>query len=180
MDEGEKHLKPNFVGMFGGIIALVSVVLPWWTMTIGSSYFFSSETMSICPYRPPYWDTYQVTAIIPWVYNVTIWYVGYVALVLVLVGGAVGIVGSFVQRTRMILVIGGLLALLSVIIFAVGLQVELSRELAVSGGPTVSLFSSGIAFGSNYVTYLSLGFWLALVAGIMMLVASRTKLETGE
>jgi len=93
-----------------------------------------------------------------------------------------GIIGSLSQRTRKYLVIGGLLALLSVNIFAVGLQIELSNEVAMQGvppTPTVSLFSSGNVLGSYYITYLSFGFLLALIAGIVMLAASRIKLETG-
>lgn len=182
-------MRLNIVGMVGAIIALVSLVLPWWTMTISASHFFSSATMSIYPCRPPYWDTYQETTIIPWLpegraggAGIAISIGRLSAFFLVLIGGVMGIIGSLSQRTRKYLVIGGLLALLSVNIFAVGLQIELSNEVAMQGvppTPTVSLFSSGNVLGSYYITYLSFGFLLALIAGIVMLAASRIKLETG-
>lgn len=177
----KEHLKLNIIGIVGAIIAFVSLVLPWWTMTIFPSHFFSLTTVSIYPY------TYQAEAIIPWLPSpfdesgITVWICARSALFLVLIGGVMGIVGSLAQRTRMLLVTGGLLALLSVIIFAVGLQIELSREVAMQGvppTPTVSLFSSGNVLGSDYITYLSFGSWLALIAGILMLAASRTKQET--
>jgi hypothetical protein len=86
-----------------------------------------------------------------------------------------GIVGSLIRRTRMILVAGGLV-LLSVIVFAAGLRDELSKSALITGYPIVGLFSSGIvARYFNYTTYLSFGFWLALLAAIVMLTASGRK-----
>ena len=108
--------------------------------------------------------------------SISLWYC-WAALVLVLIGGLLGIVGSLAQSTRMMLVIGGLLAAFAVIIFALGLQAELSDKAVVTGYPIVGLFSSESFMGGalNYTTYLSFGFWLALVAAFLMLVASRKK-----
>jgi hypothetical protein len=167
-------LKPNIIGIVGGIIAFISLALPWWTMTVsGTSGLSFSGGVSIYPY--------QATAAAEGVslhVTIDIWY-GWAALVLVVMGGLLGIVGSLVQSTRLILVAGGLLALLSIVIFAVGLQSELSKSTLVSGWPVVALFSSNGSFMGylNYTAYLSLGFWLALVSAITMLVASRRKLE---
>ncbi|MEM2971205.1 MAG: hypothetical protein QW270_02115 [Candidatus Bathyarchaeia archaeon] len=65
--------------------------------------------------------------------------------------------------------------MLSIIIFAVGLQSEISKAPTIAGGPMVGLFSSGsynfMGLSMDYSTYLSFGFWLALVAAIIMLVA---------
>lgn len=169
-----KHLKQNIIGILGAIIAFVSVVLPWWTMIVSTStlgYSFSTD-VSIYPYQATA-NGFGVSSPL----SIDIWY-GWAALVLVLIGGVLGIAGSLAQRTRMILVAGGLIALLSVIIFAVGLQSELSKSAVVTGYPMVSLFSTGSFLGyANYTTYLSFGFWLALVAAIVMLAASRKKLE---
>jgi len=89
----------------------------------------------------------------------------WLALVLVLFSGLLGIVGSLKLDSKGLLG-GGILALLSVIIFAVGLQIQLS-----TAEMTLGLFSSG----EGYLTYLSFGFWIALVAAIVMFVASRKK-----
>ncbi|MEM2568143.1 MAG: hypothetical protein QXH20_06730 [Candidatus Bathyarchaeia archaeon] len=94
-----------------------------------------------------------------------------------------GILGSIISGKRTILTIGGILALLSVIIFAVGLQSELSQGMSIppmgTGTPiqlpALGLFSSGtfsfMGATANYSTYLSFGFWLALIAAIIMLAA---------
>lgn len=153
-------------------MAFVSLALPWWVMAMSGSLLSVSISwnVSIYPYQVTTSYSGMMTAV-----SINLWY-GTAALVLVLIGGLLGLVGSLVQRTRMILVIGGLLALLSIIIFAVGLGAELSNKPVVTGYPIVGLFSSG-DFGGyfSYTTYLSFGFWLALVAAVLMLVASRKK-----
>jgi hypothetical protein len=113
--------------------------------------------------------------------NVNLWY-AWTALALIIVGGLIGIAGSLLTNGRPLILVGGLLVLLSIVIFAVGLQNELSQPVvaglrAYTGG--TSLFSSG-SYGSgfdavNYVTYLSIGFWIALVSAIIMFVASARK-----
>jgi hypothetical protein len=170
----KRHLKQNVIGIVGGIIALISLALPWWTMTASTSaYFFNySGTASIYPYQATA-NYAGVSAAV----NINIWY-GWAALILVVFGGLMGIIGSIARNARTILVAGGLLALLSIIVFAVGLQNALSSTVVLTGYPIVGLFSSGSLSGyANYSTYLSYGFWLALVAAITMLVASLKKPE---
>lgn len=66
-----------------------------------------------------------------------LWF-GWVALALVVLGGLLGIVGSVKSdKARMMLVVGGVLALLSIVVFALGLQIELSKA------PPVLRFSRG-------------------------------------
>jgi hypothetical protein len=170
-------LKPNVIGIVGGIIAFISLVLPWWTiaMSIGAGMVFS-ETYSIYPY--------QVTASadgVSMAVTVDIWYGG-AALALVILGGFLGVMGSLVRTTRLILVVGGIFALLSVIVFAAGLQSELSNSTFMSGWPSIALFSSGTMavgyLGYSYTAYLSFGFWLALASAIIMLIASSRKPKT--
>lgn len=75
----------------------------------------------------------------------------------------------------MILIVAGILALLSIIIFAAGLQGELSKAPPVSGFPEVGLFSSGswsfMGASMDYSSYLSFGFWLALIAAILAFIS---------
>lgn len=168
-------MKQNIIGIIGAIIAFISLALPWWTMSISSSIGGISYTgdASIYPYQARVSFMGFSMAV-----DHTLWY-GYVALALVVLGGLLGIVGSVAQKGRMMLLGGGALALLSIIVFVAGLQLDLSTAL-MSGWPVVGLFGSGTyspteGSAMNYTTYLSFGFWIALVAGIMMLVASRKK-----
>jgi len=170
-------------------MSFISLVLPWWTITIDNSpvvygafahariLYYSSYSISIY--------TYQSSAITiagtPTTISISTWY-AWVALILVMTSGLLGIVGSLIQNARRILASGGLTALLSTIIFATGLQIELSKPgthvlSGISIGTTkVGLFSEGIAGGViHYITYLSIGFWLALVAAIVLLAISMRK-----
>ena len=149
-------MKPNYIGIVGGILAFISLVLPWWTVLAS----VLGITVSVDLYL------YQVSGLGTTI-GVSIeqsWYM-WAALVLVIVAGLLGIVGS-IKYGKQLLVGGGALVLLSIIIFAAGLQIQLSGE-----GAPFGLFS----FGEGYSTYLSFGFWLALVAAVVMFVASRRK-----
>lgn len=96
------------------------------------------------------------------------------ALILVIVGALLALAGSTMGKGRAMLVGGGVLTLLSIIIFAVGLMNDLSAIQVVF--PEIGLFSSGgIAEVASWSTYLSFGFWLALVAAILMFVGSAWK-----
>jgi len=149
-------LKPNIIGIVGGVLAFVSLALPWWTITASAWGMTFSADMYL----------YQVSDL-PSSLGIPVepgWFM-WLALVLVLFSGLLGIVGSLKLDSKGLLG-GGILALLSVIIFAVGLQIQLS-----TAEMTLGLFSSG----EGYLTYLSFGFWIALVAAIVMFVASRKK-----
>lgn len=109
--------------------------------------------------------------------TIDLWFC-WVALALIVIAGVAGIAGSAVvgDNGKRILLIAGILALLSIVIFAVGLQNELLKTPPVSGFPSVGLFSSGsfIFMGEmsmQYSSYLTIGFWLALIAAVMAFVA---------
>ncbi len=98
------------------------------------------------------------------------------ALILVIVGALLALAGSTMGKGRAMLIGGGLLTLLSIIIFAVGLMNDLSGSGMQVVFPGIGLFSSGgIAGLATWSTYLSFGFWLALVAAILMFVGSAWK-----
>jgi hypothetical protein len=164
------HLKPNILGLIGGVLAFICLVLPWWSLTItGGS---SPGSLSIYPYQA------TVSSMgVSYAANVNLWY-AWTALVLLILGGMLGIAGSLFAKGRGLIIIGGLLALSSIVIFVVGLQNELSQP-SVSGlrayALGTSLFSSGSYDGVSYVTYLSYGFWIALVSAILLFVASARK-----
>lgn len=105
-----------------------------------------------------------------------LWF-GQAALALIVIAGIAAMVGSLIigKTGKMILAFDGILALLSIIIFAAGLQGELSKAPPVSGFPEVGLFSSGswsfMGTSMNYQSYLSFGLWLALIAAIIAFIS---------
>jgi hypothetical protein len=162
-------LKPNIIGIVGGILAFISLALPWWTMSVSS--FGISVGVSVYPYMAGMSGFDMATGI-------SLWY-GWVALALIIVGGLLGIVGSVKPDKTKMLSIGGALALVSIIIFAVGLQLDFLNIPSTEGSPALALFGGGSlsvsGYDVSYFAYLSFGFWIALVAAIVMFVASRKK-----
>ena len=143
-------MKLNYVGIVGAILAFVSVALPWWTyIALGGSYDLK---------------LYDQGALSVWSLNY--WY-GWLALLLVVIGAILGLWGSIMSDGKKIVIGGGLLTLIAIIIFPIGLQTDLMRLNAPFG-----VFFSGTIFGVSYSTYLSYGFWFALVATIIMFVAT--------
>jgi hypothetical protein len=170
-------LKLNIIGIVGAVIAFVSLALPWWTITLRGSMnsmgYNGPLEVSIYPYQIVASASGRSVA-----FSLNLWF-GWTAFVLVIIGGLLGIAGSLAQSAKAILFAGGLLTVPSIVIFALGLQSELSKSVVMPGYPAVGLFSSGSGFLGyiSYATYLSFGFWLALVGAIIMLAASRRKIE---
>ena len=175
------------MGIVGGILAFVSLVVPWWTVSVDvhtavGSVFMGQASVYL----------YQATAVATVAGStnsepvfMNLWF-GWVALALVVIGGWLGLAGSVTKRVqgRTLLALSGSLIIFSIIVFAAGLQYQITDGTWASGFPTglgIGLFSSGShqfdIFGSseNYFSYLSFGFWLALVAGVMMFMALRRK-----
>ncbi|HEX9863161.1 MAG TPA: hypothetical protein VGB11_07770 [Candidatus Bathyarchaeia archaeon] len=162
-------MKLNIIGIVGGILAFVSLALPWWTMSVG--YGGISMDFSVYPYMASMGGLGDASVL-------NLWY-GWVALALIIVGGLLGIVGSLTLGKAKMLSAGGALALVSIIIFAVGLQLDFLSIPATEGSPTFTLFGSNTISSSgydiSYFAYLSFGFWIALAAAIVMFAASRKK-----
>jgi hypothetical protein len=166
-------LKLNILGLIGGAVAFISLVLPWWSITLGSAFAGPNYgSLSIYPYQATASGMGYSSGV-----SVNLWY-GWAALVLVVVGGTLGIAGSLFAKGRIVILVGGLLAMLSIVIFAVGLQGELSQQYT-GGFPQVNLFSQGVygyGLGSiTYNAYLSYGFWIAVISAIIMIAASARK-----
>ena len=65
-------------------------------------------------------------------------------------------------------------------LFPVAFQMDMSGALGSTGVPSgIGLFSSGSTSDSgttlNYTTYLTFGFWIALVGAILIIVAATRK-----
>lgn len=151
-------MKLNIIGIVGAIIAFVSIALPWWTVSVSAE--FTSGTGNWYLYNAGAYGT-----------GLSLWY-DWVALLFVILGGIIALAGSIMENVKKLLIGGGILSLLSIIIFAVGLQLDLSSHTSSELGISLNVFSSGsFSYGFSYSTYLSFGFWLALVAAIIMFVA---------
>jgi len=166
-------LKANYIGIVAAIIAFVSLALPWWTMTMSAEVMGMKVSADVSVYPS------QATASAMGVSQsvvMELWFC-WAALALIITAGVTAIVGSLIigKTGKMILMVAGILTLLSIIIFALGLQAELSKGVPVIGFPKAGLFSSGSwSFGEvsmDYSSYLSFGFWLALVAAIIAFIS---------
>lgn len=171
-------MKPStIIGLVGVIILFISLALPWWTMVLtpsGTGNAGYSGNVVVYPY--------QATASLnppgsSLIIRTDFWY-GWLALAFVILGGMLAIAGSLLRGARVMLVGGGLMALLSIVIFALGLQSDLSGSTFAEGWPALGLFASGTFGGYAYTTYLSYGFWLALAATIIIFFASLKKQKT--
>jgi hypothetical protein len=173
-------LKPNYFGILGGILAFISSVLPWWAMHVGGVVTEASYSGQAYVYL------YQTTAtglLAPVSASMNLWF-GWTALVLVVIGGWLGVASSVTSRAirRLLLALGGALLVCSIIVFAAGLQNQISNGTWATGFPQgagIGLFSSG-SYGhpgsaTNYSTYLYFGFWLAVIAAIWMFAALTIK-----
>lgn len=166
--------KLNYVGILGGILGFVGLIMPWWTETasvpvmgLGNSTaidlpLYLYETSAIVLANPP---TRVVT--------LDLWFC-WATLALAALGTLWAIVGSAVSgKGKWILVFGGVVGLLSVVVFAVGLQSELSRI-----GSGLDLFTAASDTWGTLTTYPSFGFWGTFVAAAIMLVAARRSAVT--
>ena len=154
-------------------MAFISLLLPWWVMTMSAEAMGIkvSTDVSVYPHQATA-STMGMSATVA----MELWY-GQAALVLIVIAGIAAIVGSLIigKTGKMILIVAGILGVLSIIIFAAGLQGELSKAPPVSGFPSVDLFSSGSwnfsGMRLDYSCYLTFGFWLALVAAILAIIS---------
>jgi len=87
---------------------------------------------------------------------------GYTAMAFIGLAGVLGLVGSVIGKPgKGVLAVAGLLGLLSVIVFVAGFVMN------VPNGSQYLFYSSG-----GVSAYLYGGFWLALIAAILLFVAS--------
>ena len=175
-------MKINTIAIIGAIIALIGLAFPWWTITFSMSpgievtpgMTFSYST-SIYPYQTTT-TAYGATTI----GQMNLWY-GWTAFTLLLLGALLAIAFSLIPEARLTLALSGILAALSVIVFAAGVQNDVSTTSDIPG---VGLFSNGsisyLGVSYNYTTYLSVGFWLAVIGATVMLVASLWKPKAAE
>lgn len=163
-------MKTNYIGILGAVIAFICLVLPWWTMNLS----FSVGPISTSAQTNFY--LYQLANSVTGFSLANTWYYNWIAFALVLVGAILAAAGSVMEKGRPMLAIGGVLEIIAMIIFTVGLMMDLPD----SGFTGLGLFSSGttvygLIFPVDFSTYLSYGFWLALVAVIVTFAGAAWK-----
>lgn len=93
-------------------------------------------------------------------------------MALVIVGGILAIVGSVLtmSKAKLMLLGGGVLDLLSLVVFVLGFSAAPSG--GTCGGYSL-IFCSQSLSGASVSAYLTYGYWIALVAGILSIVAMK-------
>jgi hypothetical protein len=160
--------KLNNLGILGGIVAFASLVMPWWNMTANVPITGLGNSTSIDFPLYLYSTSARILTNPPsQVISLNLWFC-WVALALIVLAGVLAIVGSImIGKGNRILLVGGIIGLLSIVVFAIGLQIELS-----TAGSGLDLFKTASDTWGTLAAYLSFGFWGALVAGVTMLVAA--------
>ena len=157
-------MKVNVIGITSAIIALASLALPWWTMTISILETPFSWDMYMLGVRSPieivgdsllfdFADSYR-----------------YAALALIVVGAILGLAGSVTvgRRGWTILATSGISIILAAVIFVAGLATDPALADAT---PPIGIFESKevtiLGFSYRISTYLHIGFFLAITAAIL-------------
>jgi hypothetical protein len=170
---GRRTFRPlgrnlNYLGILGAILAFASLTMPWWNMTAIIPIMGLGNSTAID--FPLYLYSTSANIIVnpsTQVVSLDLWFC-WVTLSLVTSAGILAIVGSTViGKGNRILLVGGVVGLLSIVIFAIGLQTELSAL-----GSGLDLFTMASGPWGMLTAYLSYGFWGALVAAVTMLVAA--------
>jgi hypothetical protein len=180
----------NKVGIVGVVLALIGLFLPWWEINLSVWETVNKETsiwsagVSVYPYQisSKNFPTPQTIAI-----NI----ISFLLFVLpsIVIGILLGVVGCVIddeEKEKISLILAGLSMLFSTIMFIFMLQVELLATppapyffalMHAVPIPNVGIFSNcGSTFeGASlyYSSYLSIGFWLTVISGAIMLNASR-------
>jgi len=187
-------LRIHTFGLIAGVLALISLILPWWYFQTSTSILGVSFSTTVTA------DLYKVMIStklwgeggqIPYVAESTsmnMWF-AHIALDLIVMGGILAIVGGLISGRigKGTLIFAGILILLSIIVYAYGLQNELPKltdELVsypynLKGFPEIQLFSSGTYSHPDfpvpswsYSSYLYIGFWLDLIGAILAFISA--------
>ncbi len=170
-------MKANFVGLVAGSTAIVALALSW--LTVSSTAVFEDITMDFTVYL------YQVQGIINGTSATTfpnIWFtLG--ALALITLTALLCFAGSLLsnRKGKLLLLLAGISAILTVIVFGVGLLNSDYANPHLEPAAAMNLFEAN-AFGItadeamqssyDFVWWLGYGFWLALVTAVIAFVAA--------
>jgi hypothetical protein len=169
-------VKVNLVGLLGGVLGLLSLFLPWWTLNFSSSYSQTASSISESLYL------YQSTLSFAAASSLSVgnfWF-SWVTFAIILIASLLVLAVSITSEGhsaiadygRLLLLMGGVLSLFAVIVFPIGVQMQFSGSTGLS---SIGLFSSG-TYSANgvtlhYSTYLTFGFWATVAATTATLIA---------
>ena len=170
---GRRTLRPlgrklNYLGILGAIVAFASLSMPWWNLT-ASIPIMGLGNSTVIDFPLYLYSTSASIIVNPstQVVSLDLWFC-WATLPLVASAGIFAIVGSIaIGKGNRILLVGGIVGLISIIVFAIGLQTELTAL-----GSGLDLFTMASGPWGALTAYLSYGFWGALVATVTMLVAA--------
>ncbi len=164
--------KINYLAIIAGIVALVSLVLPWF---IGG--FDTSDVhMEFTAYL------YQITGVVNTVSQTTfvsVWF-GWAAIAFLLIGAVNSFTGSLIvgKKGQLLILSAGIFAILSMVVFGAGIvnsdfaSSDLNPRYTISYFPnTFGLTDAQIDGMYDSSWSLNYGFWLALAAGIIAFAA---------
>ncbi len=170
-------MKINYLGLIAGVVAFLSVFLPWFTIELWTSNYSSTMNFSA--------NLYQLTGTVEGITQsmfLVVWFnVG--PLLLMAITGLLCLVSSFFAargKRNTIFVVSCVFALLAMVIFGYGLAnssfavEELNPGYAISQFPEDSFGLSAEESMQNTYYYswqIGIGFWLALTVVILSLLA---------
>jgi hypothetical protein len=171
------RLKVNYFGIAAAVLALVSLALSWFSVTMTA--YGASINMQFTAFL------YQIHGTVNGVSASAfpnVWFV-WGALVLMMAVAAGCFAGSFLagRKELLLLLTTGILALLALLVFGAGLLSSNYANSNFEPASVMGLFSSNafgltannaMQYGYDFVWYFSYGFWLAIGAAIMAFVGT--------
>ena len=170
-------MKANFVGLAAGLTAIIALALPW--LTVSSTAVIEDITMDFTVYL------YQVQGIINGTSATTfpnVWFT-LAALALITLTTLLCFTGSLLsnRKGQLLLLLAGIAAILTVVVFGVGLLNSDYANPHLEPAAAMNLFEAN-AFGItaeeamessyDFVWGLGYAFWLALATAVIAFVAA--------
>jgi hypothetical protein len=165
--------KINYLAIIAGILAVVSLALPWFDGGFKGEIYDMKFTASL----------YQIAGTVNGVSEtvfVSIWFslVAVAFLVISAVGSFVGSV-TLGKKGQLLILTGGILALMSMVVFGAGILNSDFANMHLNPEYTVSYFPDHFGLTTqqinedwyHYSWSLNVGFWVALAAGIVAFVS---------
>ena len=156
--------RANFLGVVAGILALVSILFPWWGITATGFGSTSSSMWGLFGGPSQYPDINNASS-----FSNTITTYTPIFLVLVLLSTALAIAGSFVPRLRVL--VGGLVTSISAVVGYAELIGYTASNNCQGNGCIGSSTGSESIFGVTLTWGFQLGFYLFTGATILILLA---------
>jgi hypothetical protein len=154
-------MKANRLAIVGGIIGLASTILPWWTFSLSDSTTSIDATAYL----------YKISSF--GASSPVVWFC-WATLIFILFGSIISLAGGALTKSKL-LTIGVIFEFLGILMFPLGLLMNFTSVTGNMDPIPVGLFTFGSHSGVNYSSYLSFGFWSAIVSAAVMLISIKIK-----